>query len=138
MDSYRAPGSVTGGALEVNKARLRAALGAMSDGPVVVTIERKKAKRSVQANAYYWAVVVKGITDATGQDGESIHEFLRRECNAMRVELTNRNGGEVYETWVGKSTSALNVNDFYDYVERCRAWAGTFLGLELPDPTESE
>lgn len=134
MDSYRAPGSVKAGALEVNKARLKAALAAMSDGPVVLTIERKKAKRSVQASAYYFAVVVKGIADATGQDSESVHEFLKRECNAHRVEMTNRETGEVFETWVGRSSANLNVNDFYDFVERCRAWAGTFLGLELPDP----
>ncbi len=134
MDRYRAPGSIVGGVLDVHKARLRAALGAMRDGPVVITIERKKPSRTVNQNAYYHGVVVKLIADETGQDAESVHEFLKRECNAACVTFTNKRSGEEYETWVGQSTAALNVNEFYDYVERCRAWAGTFLGLELPDP----
>jgi hypothetical protein len=138
MDKYRAPGSVVDGRLQVNQARLRAALGVMRDGDVVLTIERKKPSRTIQQNSYYHGVVVKLIADETGQDAESVHEFLKRECNAACVEMTHRTSGEVYEAWVGKSTAALNVNDFYDYVERCRAWAGTFLGLEIPDPTTED
>jgi hypothetical protein len=79
-------------------------------------------------------VVVKMVATETGQDVESVHEFLKRECNAQHVEMTNKATGEVYEAWVGGSTSALNVGDFYSYVERCRAWAGQFLGLSIPDP----
>jgi hypothetical protein len=133
MDRYRAPGAVTGGTLDVNKARLKAALGAMSDGPVVLTIERKKATRTVNQNAYYHAVVVATIAKETEQDPESVHEALKRECNAQCVTMRTKDG-ETYDMWVGKSTSGLNVNDFSDYVERCRAFAATFLGLEIPDP----
>jgi hypothetical protein len=106
----------------------------MRDGAVVVTIQRKRPSRTVNQNAYYWAVVVKAIADETGQDMESVHEFLKREANAQRVEMANKTTGEMFDAWIGGSTANLNVNDFYDYVERCRAWAGTFLGLEIPDP----
>lgn len=134
MDTYRAPGKVVDGLLEVNKGRLRAALAAMKDGPVVVTIQRKRPSRTIQQNAFYHGVVIKMIADETGQDHESVHEFLKRECNAQHVEMTNRQTGEVYEAWIGGSTAALNVNDFYDFVERSRAWAAEFLGLSIPDP----
>lgn len=134
MDRYRAPGRVQDGKLTVNQGRLRAALAAMKDGDVVVTVQRKRPSRTVNQNAYYWGVVLKAIADETGQDIESIHEAMKRECNAVRVEMANRSTGEMFDAWVGGSTASLNVNDFYDYVERCRAWAGTFLGLEIPDP----
>jgi len=134
MDTYRAPGRVVDGKLTVNQTRLRAALAAMKDGDVVVTVQRKRPSRTVNQNAYYWGVVIKAISDETGQGLESIHEFLKRECNAQHVEMTNRTTGEQYDAWIGGSTASLNVNDFYDYVERCRAWAGTFLGLTIPDP----
>jgi hypothetical protein len=134
MDSYRTTGRIAGGALDLDRERLKAALVSMSDGPVVVTVERQKAKRSIEANNYYHGVVIKAICKFTEQDKESVHEFLKRECNAQHVEMTNKQTGEIYEAWVGGSTAAMNVNDFYAYVERCRAWAGQFLGLEIPDP----
>ena len=134
MDTYRAPGQVVEGRLQVNQTRLRAALAVMHDGPVVVTVQRKRPSRTITQNAYYWAVVVKTIADETGQDGESVHEFLKRECNAQLVAMTNRTTGEHFDAWIGGSTASLNVNDFSDYVERCRAWAGMFLGVTIPDP----
>lgn len=134
MDSYRAPARVADGRLDLDRDRLKAALATMGDGPVVVTVARQKSKRSIDANAYYHAVVVKLIAVETGQDPESVHEFLKRECNAQHVEIVNKGTGEVYETWIGASTAVLNVGDFYSYVERCRAWAGQFLGLVIPDP----
>ncbi len=133
MDTYRALGQLKDGQLEVNKGRLKAALAAMGTGPVVVTIERKRPSRTIQQNAYYHGVVVAMIAKHTSQDPYSTHEALKRECNAQCVVFETPDG-TVYETWVGKSTASLNVNDFSDYVERCRAWAGTFLGLEIPDP----
>jgi hypothetical protein len=134
VDSYRTAGRVADGKLDLDRARLKAALASMGDGPVVVTVARQKSKRSIQANAYYHGVVVKMIADETGQDVESVHEFLKREVNAQHVEMVNKATGEVYESWVGGSTSDLNVGDFYSFVERARAWAGQFLGLEIPDP----
>lgn len=133
MDTYRAPGQIIDGRLQVNQGRLRAALSAMKDGDVVVTVQRKRPSRTLCQNAYYWGVVLKTIADDTGQDLESLHEFLKRECNAQRVELTNRETGEHFDAWVGASTANLNVNDFSDYVERCRAWAASFLGVTIPD-----
>ncbi len=135
MDSYRATGRITGGALDVDRERLKAAIASMGDGPVVLTVARQKSKRSIQANSYYFGVVVKLIADETGQDAESVHEFLKRECHAQHVEMVNKATGEVYETWIGASTAVLNVGEFQAYVERCRAWAGQFLGLVIPDPT---
>lgn len=134
MDSYRSLARVSAGKLDLDRDRLKAALASMGDGPVVLTIAKQKSKRSQQANAYYWSVVVKMIADETGQDTESVHEFLKREVNAQHVEMVNKATGEVYEAWVGGSTAALNVGDFYSFVERSRAWAGQFLGLEIPDP----
>lgn len=134
MDSYRTPARIEVGKLDIDRDRLKSALASMGDGPVVVTIARQKSKRSIHANAYYWGVVVKMISDETGQDTESVHEFLKREVNAQHVEMVNKATGEVYEAWVGGSTADLNVGDFFSFVERARAWAGQFLGLEIPDP----
>jgi len=134
MDSYRSPARVLAGKLDLDRDRLKAALASMGDGPVVITVARQKSKRSLQACAYYFGVVVKAIAEETGQDPESVHEFLKREVNAEHVQMVNKSTGEVYESWIGGSTAGMNVGDYFAFVERARAWAGQFLGLSIPDP----
>lgn len=133
MDTYRSPARIADGKLDIDRDRFKAALASMGDGPVVLTVDRKKPKRSVEANNFYFGVIVKAICVETGQDKESVHEALKRECNAQHVEMVNKATGEVYEMWVGGSTAGLNVGEYSAYVERCRAWAGQFLGIVI-DP----
>jgi hypothetical protein len=135
MDSYRTPAQVANGALDLDRDRLRAALAVMKDGPVTVTIERKRSTRSVQQNRFYFKTIVEAIAIETGQDRESVHEALKRECNAKHVEMANKTTGEVFETWIGASTAALNTADFSAYIERCRAFAAQFFGLTFEEQT---
>lgn len=135
MDSYRTPALVASGALDLDRDRLRAALALMKDGPVTLTIERLGSKRSTQQNRFYWKTVVEAIVIETGQDRESVHEALKRECNAKHVEMVNKQTGEVFETWIGASTTALNTGEFTAYIERCRAFAATFFGLTFEEQT---
>lgn len=135
VDEVVALGRVEGGRLALDsRDYLTERIRAMSDGPVVVQVKRRKARRTEQANAYYWAVVINLIAKETEQDTDSIHEFLKREFNGRVVEIADKRSGEIREERVGLSTAALTVNEFYEYVERCRSWAGQFLGLVIPDP----
>jgi hypothetical protein len=135
VDEVVAIGRVEGGKLALrSRDHLAQGIRRMSDGPVVVRVKRKKATRTERQNAYYHAVVVEMIADFTGHDVDEVHEFLKKECNGRHVEIVDKRSGVVREEHVGMSTASLNVNEFYDYVERCRAWAGQFLGLVIPDP----
>jgi hypothetical protein len=135
MDSYRTAARVTDGKLDLDRARLSAALASMKDGPVEVTVERKRSTRTVQQNRFYFKTIVEAIAIETGQDRESVHEALKRECNAKHVEMVNKATGEVFETWIGASTTSLNTSDFSSYIERCRAFAAQFFGLTFEEQT---
>lgn len=109
-----------------------------------VTIEEEKSKRSLQANAYYWGVVVEAIYKQTGYEPEEIHEYL---CGARwgwkdkRVPKTPRNTTGVESVPVRTTTtdadgkrSVLKTSEFQEFVEFARRWAAKKLNIYVPDP----
>lgn len=109
-----------------------------------VTIEAEKSKRSNDANAYYWGVVVHMISEVTGYESEEIHEYL---CGARwgwkdkRVPKTPRNPDGVESVPVRTTTtdqngkrSVLKIMEFSDFVEFARRFAAKKLNLFIPDP----
>ncbi len=97
---------------------------------VVATRHRKK--RSNPQNSYFWGVIVKIICDETGNDANDIHDVLCGECF----------GWQEYEV-MGlrkrrpvRGTSQLNVDEFEQFCEWCRAFAASNLGLVIPLPNE--
>jgi hypothetical protein len=114
------------------------------DKPWRVTIEQAKSKRSNDANAYYWGVVVEMMSEATGYESEEIHEYL---CGARwgwkdkRVPKTPRNPAGLESVPVRTTTtdqdgkrSVLAVMQFQEFVEFARRFAAVKLNLMIPDP----
>lgn len=80
----------------------------------IVLRERTEGRSDVQ-NAYYHAVVVKMISDATGHDPEETHEKLKAH---LKVSTTTK----------------MTTSEFAEYVDRCRQFAAEFLDMNIPDP----
>lgn len=121
MQSYSFTARVEDGRLKVGLQALqmlRSAVSGWRKCPVVVTVERQHATRSVAANAYYWAVVVA--------------LFLPK-----RLAMCGRNGELQEELVIGGSTTKLNKIEFYEYVERVREFAREKRGLIIPGPDPS-
>jgi hypothetical protein len=102
------------------------------DGPATLTLERETATRSLEANAYYWAVVVKALADHTGYTADETHETLKIMFLPKDVALRTGNGEVIAEFVIGGSTRELSVGEFYDYVERIRQWAFVTLDVDIP------
>lgn len=99
---------------------------------VRITVERFRNRRSDEANAYYWGVVVPMIQDAIGEeDPETVHEMLKAEFNYEILAIGNKEIRKV------KSTAKLDTKEFSEYVERVRKFASEFLSLYIPDPGET-
>lgn len=99
---------------------------------LAVTVERHSAKRSNNLNAYYWGVVVKTISEATGYEPEEVHELLASKFLPPREVVI---GGE--RVTVRASTSKLPTVDFMAYLEDCKRFAAVHLeGLYIPEPGE--
>jgi hypothetical protein len=119
------------------RAALEEAVLVWPDGPATLTVEREAATRSLEANAYYWGVVVKALADHTGYTADETHEVLKIKFLPKDVALRTGMGEVVAEFVIGGSTRTLTVGEFFDYVERIRQWAFEALDVDIPpaDPT---
>lgn len=128
-----ARGRIDGGALRLDRVAFARQVARLGDGPVVVRVEREADRRTSEANAYYWGVVLKLIADETGQTPHDLHEYFKGQHLAQPILLVDRDGVIRHEATIGGSTSKLTTSEFYDYVERVRADAAD-LGIVIPDP----
>lgn len=132
-------GYVEGGKLHIlNRRRMNEDLRQFKNVDVVIII-KKRGKRSLPQNAYYWGVVVKEIqlrfrelgTDA---DMDDIHEALKTKFNYERLVTAD---GEVID--IPKTTTELNKDEFGSYIDRIIEWAATSLEISIPAPnTQTE
>lgn len=102
-----------------------------------VTIARRRATRSAQANAYYWGVVLEALSEHTGYTPEELHDVCKAKFLPKALALNNGNGEVVDEYVLGGSTRSLKTNEFHEYVEKIRRWAGADLDCYIPDPGEA-
>jgi hypothetical protein len=126
-------GYIQDGKLHImNKKRLADDLRQFKPCDVVVVI-KKRGKRSILQNAYYWGVVVKEIQlrfRELGHDVETddVHEFLKQKFHSEKIVTPQ---AEVIE--VPKSTTEMNKGEFSEYVERIKEWASCTLEIYIPD-----
>lgn len=101
---------------------------AMNPGEMYINIGRNKRKkqRSNAENAYYWGIVLKIISDHTGETVEDLHEHFRVRF-LMQGEKFSR----------PKSTTGLSVGEFEEYLQKIRMFATTDLNCFIPLPNES-
>ena len=104
-------------------------IASFSDCRVEVVVKKERKTRSLSQNAYYWAVIVDMIVQDTGQDKETIHNWLKTKFNKKTIIIR----GVPQE--VVESTTKLDTWGFSEeYWEPIRRWAAEFLGLVIPDP----
>ncbi len=95
---------------------------------VTVTFERPYEKRTDAQNRYYWGVVLTIIGNHTGNATEDLHEVIKAKFLPRKFITL---GGREIE--IDKSTKKLSVQEFTQYLDLVRAWAGQELGIEFPD-----
>lgn len=136
MTKTEAHGYVEDGKLHIlNRRRLDQDLKDFKPCDVLIVI-KKRGKRSLPQNAYYWGVIIKEIQIRLKElgsefDADDIHEYLKVKFNPAQI-ITPQ--GELLE--IGKTTTELNKDEFSEYVERIREWASVTLDINIPDPGE--
>lgn len=104
---------------------------------IEITVQRKRRRRGLAQNNYYWGVIVPIVTVALIDAGykvgkEATHEFLKATFN--RREIINESTGEILST-VGSTTDMTTV-EMMQYFSEITVWAAEFLGVEIPEPGE--
>lgn len=110
---------------------------------VVIKIEKAKKRRSLQQNAYYWAVPVKMIYDKLREAKprqyeellpEHVHEFLKVNF------LDDKEKIDIEGTEINKNltTTELTTTEFMAYLADIQRWAIETLQLNIPDPNQED
>lgn len=112
----------------------RSAVAKHEGRDVWVTVRRQFVSRTLQANRYYWGVVVDHVASYIGESAEETHELLKQQFLKPRsIELLDGRGLSM-----PPSTRLLSVEEFAAYIERVKVWAAQFLGLNIPDSDQVE
>ena len=111
---------------------------------IEVRVRRKRSRRSLQANNYYWGCIVSPILyqfrqwdSETGWTIEMVHSILKekflpivREWSGVVVPETGEYIPEPF------TTTKLTKSEFADYCDHCAKYATQDLGIEIEKPQE--
>ncbi len=104
--------------------------------PYRIAIQDIFPTRSLDVNSYYWGVVLKHISDATGHTQEECHKGFKRK-HLIRYDMRYNPDTKRYE-WKTEegSTTELNNREVWDYVLKVRVEAEIDMGITIPLPNE--
>jgi len=122
-----------------NAKKLNEAFRALNGKDVIVTIQKRRSKRSDPQNRYFHGVCIpiiqQGLLDAGWNEARSAEwtkDFIKMNC--LVKSYTNELTGEVKDS-IGK-TSGLTKSEFMDLIADVQQWAAENLGIYVPDPNE--
>lgn len=107
------------------------------DTEMEMTVSRKYKRRtsgqvdeSTNFNGYWWAVVIRMISDAMGEiDDDYTHNLVQIEVGNVR---RSENGATV-----PAGTKHMSGGEFADLCMKARVWASEKLTLSIPEPNEA-
>jgi len=102
-----------------------------------LTVQRRRAARSIQQNAYWWGVCLQVVSEHTGYTPDELHEIAKQMFLPKRLAMNDGNGEVVGEFVLGGSTRTLNTIEFGEFIEKWRQWAAETLDCNIPDPAEA-
>lgn len=137
LERYVTTGVIRRGKLKVsNGTKWIEAIRNFGEGPVLVTLKRVRATRSLQSNAFYWGVVVHAISEHTGYTPEETHDALKMLFLPKHLAYADGNGEVIKDLVIGGSTTQLNQVEFSNYVAQIKDWARETLQIAIPEPDD--
>lgn len=118
--------------------KLREGMKAHYGKDVVITVERKRRKRSLNQNSYYWGIVIPMVQHmlvdfGNDVDPEETHAFLKEHVGKLTGAIVDGKGKRLA---IVKSSASLNSAEFEVFLERIKRWAAAW-GTVIPDPNEN-
>jgi hypothetical protein len=98
-----------------------------------VTVARLRATRSIEANRYYFGVVIDAISAHTGYHPDETHDLMKMLHLPKELAICDGNGEVKGQYVMGGSTRNLNTAEFSAYVSRVQQWAAETLDVVIPD-----
>ena len=108
-------------------AAVQAVRAIRSEPLMQVTITEHKKTRRDRQNKYYWGVVLRHISDHTGDDVNSLHEYFKHQfLEGEKVLVLGQ------EVMLYPSTAKLNVQAFTKYLDSVTLFAFHELQVVMP------
>lgn len=98
---------------------------------IVISIEKKKSKRSLEQNNLWWLYMTI-LSKELGYTKEEIHEICKMKFN--KVEKVDEKTGEIFEYL--RSTTDLSKSEFADMISELIRWSAETFSIILPLPNE--
>ena len=95
---------------------------------------KESKMRSLPQLRYYWAVLVKTLSDELGYTSTEMHEILKMMFLSELKILKTKEG--IKEIRIPRSTGDCETTEIEDYYSRIREWASISMGIWLPEPHE--
>ncbi len=109
---------------------VKAYLSKLAGKRIRVTIEEDRPKRSRNANAYWWGVVIPCLAKELGYlpyEHDAVHDAVVRHLVGLQP-------GSNPKLQIRQSTHDMDREDFGVLIESAAVWAATELGIVIPDP----
>lgn len=122
---------------DVAELRFLAELAYHEGKDVRIRIERKRKRRSLSQNAYYFGVVIPMVRQllldyGNEVDDEETHAFLKEHVGKLTTSVVGKSGRRMAIT---KSSASLTTAEFEEYLLRVRKFAAQE-GVQIPEPNE--
>lgn len=133
-------GTVNAGRLHIrNRKAFDSDLLYFNGKEVLITIEKKKSKRSSPQNRYLHGPVLdiirQGLLDAGFNEARSkdwVKDLVKFKF--LKYEVVNEHTGEIITAVRG--TSELTKSEFNDFIADLTQWCAEFLNVQIPEPNE--
>jgi hypothetical protein len=136
---YEIYSTVKNGKIQQNKNILIDAINSFEGKVILITIEKRKNKRTNLQNAYFHGIVLPLVFFALKDIGyamplEDVKDLLKLKF--LKVPLfINENTGEITEKI--KKTSELTTNEFMEFIENIQRWGAETFNIDIPSPNEN-
>lgn len=98
------------------------------DGDVLVSVQKKRRRRTLPQNRWYQGVILQLMSEKTGSTQDELHEAMKTMFNIKIITIGKR------VVAIPGTTTTMNTADFSEFIERVRAFAASELNLDIPDP----
>lgn len=113
----------------VDLGRLDALVGTLSNGEYVLTITKRRERRTLSQNALLW-MWLRCIAEDTGNTTDDLYDVFCSKFLRKRVEVN----GDVVECC--KTSSQLNTAEMTTFLDNIQVYAASELGITLPNPED--
>lgn len=129
--------SVENGTLKRNRTQIAEVIKSFEGKEIILTIEKKKKKRTNNQNAYLHALFTIFRNELNALGNKFTMEEVKELCKFKfaKIDVVNEVTGEVVGQRI-QGTSEMSTTELNVFIDEVIQWAAEMFKIELPYPNE--